>query len=224
MRYIKIFQQEYGLKPDGVIGNNTLKKISEVLGIKSKEHLAHFLGQVHLETGGFHFGRESMDYTPQALLKRFKGRITEKEAWKFGRTSNQPADQKNIANIVYGGEWGKKILGNTSPMDGWLYRGNGAIQLTGRHNHQEFANYIQLPTLMQNPDLVMQRYYFQSGVFFFNKRKLWRYCNEVTKEAVTKVSKAVNLGNPNHPKDPNHLTERIHFTFHYYTLLQNVDL
>lgn len=224
MKYIKTFQLEYKLKPDGVIGKNTLNTIAKILNINNKEHLSHFLGQIHLETGGFHFGRESMNYTPNALNKVFGKRITTKQSWQYGRTSNQPADQKAIANIVYGGQWGKKNLGNTELNDGWLFRGNGAIQLTGRYNHQKFADYLNFNDIMQNPDLVMKKYYFQSAKFYFDKNKVWDYATEVTKESVTNISKIVNIGNVKTNAIPNHLKERIHWTFHYYTLLQNIEL
>tara|TARA_R110000850_G_scaffold34024_6_gene92311 strand:+ start:15218 stop:15898 length:681 start_codon:yes stop_codon:yes gene_type:complete len=226
MRYLKLFQQKYKLKPDGVFGPNTLRKLSEVLNIRSKEHLAHFLGQVHVETGGFHSGRESMNYSVKDILGTFSSRrISKEQALKYCRTANQPADEKAIANIVYGGAWGLKNLGNTQPMDGWFFRGNGAIQLTGRYNHQLFANYIKMPTLMQNPDLIMSDYYFESGVFFFNKKKIWDLCNVVTKEVIAdQVSEAINLGRPNHPGVANHVDKRVHWTFHYYTLLQTIEL
>jgi len=225
MRYLKLFQQKYKLKPDGVLGPNTLRKISEVLNIKTKEHLAHFLGQVHVETGGFHAGRESMNYSVKGLdpFIRWK-RINKLQALQYGRSANKSADEKAIANTIYGGQWGLKNLGNTKPLDGWLFRGNGSIQLTGRYNHQLFANYIKLPTLMENPDLVMSDYYFESGVFFFNNKKIWSLCNTVDKESIQKVSRVVNLGRADHPKESIHEDKRIYWTFHYYALLQNIEL
>jgi hypothetical protein len=44
-----------------------------------------------------------------------------------------------IANCIYGGEWGAKHLGNTEPGDGWMCRGAGPLQGTGRDNFTRFA-------------------------------------------------------------------------------------
>ena len=48
-----------------------------------------------------------------------KHRITAQQAAALGRTATQPANQRAIANLVYGGEWGKKNLGNQVAGDGW---------------------------------------------------------------------------------------------------------
>jgi len=45
-----------------------------------------------------------------------------------------------LANILYGGEWGRKNLGNIKPTDGWSCRGFGPKQITGRANQTAFAN------------------------------------------------------------------------------------
>lgn len=224
MQHILNFQTQHGIKPTGKIGPITLAKIAEVLNVKSKEYLAHLLGQMHHETGGFSNGRESMNYTPQALLSNFKGRITQQQAWQFGRTSEQKANQVTIANIVYGGRWGLLNLGNTQPNDGWDFRGNASIQLTGKYNHQQFANYIEDPEIMITPDKVNTHYYFESGKFYFDTKDIWRNCKQVTKQNILLVSKHVNLGSPSHKGIPKHLEDREKWTFHYYTLLQNVNI
>lgn len=44
--------------------------------------------------------------------------------------------------------------GNKQPNDGWVFRGRGGIQLTGRGTYQRFADYIKRPDIMTNPDLI----------------------------------------------------------------------
>lgn len=62
----------------------------------------------------------------------FGNRITPAQAQQVGRTDDHPANQQQIANIIYGGTWGLKNLGNTQPTDGWDFRGCYLLQHTGR--------------------------------------------------------------------------------------------
>lgn len=222
MRHIRRFQEQHGLPVTGIIGPLTIAKLREVLNITNDFHLAHFLGQVHHETGGFSNGRENMDYSVTALLNNFgRHRISEVDARRLGRTSNQPANQQEIANVIYGGEWGRRNLGNTQPNDGWRFRGNGSIQLTGRANHQAFANSINRQEIMINPDLVSTDFYFESGKFFFDRNNLWRLCNDVNEQSILRLSRAVNIGNPNSTATPKGLEDRIKQTMRYLRQIQN---
>lgn len=74
---------------------------------------------------------ESLNYSEQALNKKFGNRINLAQARQFGRNTAHSADQRSIANIIYGGEWGRIHLGNTQPNDGWATRRRGLSQLTG---------------------------------------------------------------------------------------------
>ena len=225
MRCISEFQRAHNMRVTGILGVLTLQKISDVLNIKNKEHLAHFLGQVHHETGGFHSGRESLNYSVNALLTTFgRHRISEVDARRLGRTSNQPANQQAIANIIYGGDWGRRNLGNTQINDGWLFRGNGSIQLTGRANHQQFANSINDQSIMVNPDKVMNEYYFESGKFFFDRNNLWRFCNTVDNNSILTLSRAINIGNPNSTGQPKGLADRVVQTNRIYQMLLPLTL
>ncbi|WP_395043401.1 glycoside hydrolase family 19 protein [Flavobacterium sp.] len=71
---------------------------------------------------------------------------------QYGRTSAHKANQEKLANIVYGGIWGKLNLGNTQIGDGWRFRGRGLIQLTGRANYEVYKKYSG-HDVIANPDL-----------------------------------------------------------------------
>ena len=97
---------------------------------------AHWLAQMAVESGGYTVVRESLNYAATALVPLFGShRITQAQAHKYGRRSGQRANQEAIANIVYGGAWGFKNLGNTEPGDGWWFIGRGLKQTTGRSNY-----------------------------------------------------------------------------------------
>lgn len=110
-------------------------------GITTRLRLAAFLANVGHETGGGARLVESLDYSADRLPVVFGGRATP-EVIALGRAPGRPADQRGLANALYGGEWGRRNLGNTMPGDGWRFRGRGLLQLTGRANYQRFANMI----------------------------------------------------------------------------------
>lgn len=107
-------------------------------GIADRLALAHWLGQMHVESAGYSRLSESLNYSSESLLKLFgRHRISAADCDKFGRKPGQPANQNALANILYGGEWGRENLGNTEPGDGWRFRGGGVKQITGRANYRE---------------------------------------------------------------------------------------
>lgn len=103
-------------------------------------HVAYILATPMIETGGsFEPTTESLNYSTEALRAKFPNRISQADAQKYGRNSSHPANQEMIGNIIYGGEWGKKNLGNTQPGDGYKYRGRGLSQVTGRRLYEIFG-------------------------------------------------------------------------------------
>jgi len=110
-------------------------------GIETQNQKSHFLGQIYVESGGFKRLRESLNYSVDGLLRTFgRHRISAKDAMRHGRAAGQhPANQEALANILYGGDWGAKNLGNTNPGDGWAFIGRGLKQLTGRSNYAMYS-------------------------------------------------------------------------------------
>lgn len=97
--------------------------------------LDDWLGQMWVESAGFSTLVENLNYSVDALISMFgRHRISIADAQRYGRAPGRPADQKAIANILYGGEWGRKNLGNIGPNDGWENRGSGVKQITGLAN------------------------------------------------------------------------------------------
>lgn len=162
---LKEFQKKYGLVDDGIFGKNTARKIAEVYNIK---YPALFFGQVAHESGDFKLKEENLNYSANRLLQVFPKYFNLTNVTRY---ANKPID---IANRVYGGR-----MGNKNPNDGYYFRGRGAIQLTGRNNYKAFENWlvdkglVKPNEIMLNPDLVWQKFYIESAIFFFDVNNLW---------------------------------------------------
>ncbi len=138
--------------PDDV--KAALEAAMREFGIASKYAQAGFLGNCAHESAGFSQVVENLNYSADALIAYFsRNRISAADAYKFGRGPNQAADQRAIANLIYGGAWGANNLGNTEPGDGWRFRGRGYIQTTGRANYLKTGGGLGLD-LIAKPELL----------------------------------------------------------------------
>jgi putative chitinase len=119
------------------------RKACEQWGIDTVRELASFLANINVESAGLTRLTENLNYATDAIIKLFgRHRISIEDARKYGRNAQHAANQEMLANILYGGEWGRKNLGNTKPNDGWVCRGFGPKQITGRANQQAFADAV----------------------------------------------------------------------------------
>lgn len=125
------------------------------------EHVAYMLATTYHEVGpGLVPKRESLNYSVEGLLSTFgRHRISAEDAQRLGRKPGEKsvplARQKEIANTIYGGEWGKINLGNTQPNDGWDFRGGGYPQATGRANFARLAMLTNVP-LVNEPHRITE--------------------------------------------------------------------
>jgi putative chitinase len=140
----------------------------------------HFFAQIATETGGFARIDENMNYSARRLLQVFPRRVTPEQAQ---RLANRP---ERIANHVYGGR-----LGNREPGDGWLYRGSGFMQLTGRANFRDRGIMIGRP-LEAQPELVRQpEPGFETAAAYWTARRI---NDAADRDNLTTVRKLVNGG------------------------------
>lgn len=151
-----------------------------------------------VESNGFRSLVESLNYSVTGLLITFsRARISKEKAEELGRKSGEksvPKDrQKAIADLVYGGSWGRQNLGNLVDGDGWKFRGRGLKQLTGRDNYLRFSKeWLGSDALLANPDRVSDPSgAVASAVWFWGNKKL----NAVAdRDSVTEVTRVVNGG------------------------------
>ncbi|MBD9569023.1 hypothetical protein [Ensifer sp. ENS08] len=94
------------------------------------QHLAAILAEAHHETGGqFQPVSENLNYSAKRLTEVWPSRFPTLAA--AAPYANSP---QRLANKVYGGR-----LGNVDSGDGWLFRGRGLAQITGRENYARFG-------------------------------------------------------------------------------------
>ena len=87
---------------------------------------------------------------------------------------------------------GRADLGNTKSGDGPRFKGAGYIQLTGRANYQDFADFIKDPAVMQGVDYVAEHYPFSSAGFWWQSNKMNQLCD--SSPSVKDVTLRVNGG------------------------------
>jgi putative chitinase len=114
--------------------------------------VAHFLAQMLHESGALTLQYENLRYSPERLPKIWPKRFRplgpldpRKYAW----------NEQKLANEVYRGR-----MGNVGPGDGFLYRGRGMLQLTGKDSYARATTILQLavpraPDLTRDPDAVV---------------------------------------------------------------------
>lgn len=115
-------------------------------GICTARQRAMFLAQVGHESGGFLAVVENLNYSAHSLARTWPARYAQKNGSPNARAKSLHRKPELIANDTYGGR-----MGNTLPGDGWLYRGRGLIQITGRENYQRAETELGLP-LVLDPD------------------------------------------------------------------------
>lgn len=157
-----------------------IDKVMMEYGITAPLDQAMFIAQMGHESGGFTRLVENLNYAAENLVPTFgRYRITPQQAAALGRTATQPANQKAIANLVYGGEWGKKNLGNQVAGDGWKYRGRGLKQITGLSNYRSCGQALKLD-LVAHPELLeVDEHAAHSAAWFYVSRSCLLHSGDV---------------------------------------------
>lgn len=107
-----------------------LNKYMPKYNINTKDRIDGFLAECGHESNGFTVFVENLNYSADGLVKTFPKYFDAITSKKYAR---QP---EKIANKVYANR-----LGNGSEIsgDGWLYRGRGCIQITGKSQYQAYS-------------------------------------------------------------------------------------
>ncbi len=146
----------------GAVINGTVAAwpdVARAYGLNTSLRAAHFWGQITWECGGGTELRENGHYTAAGILKVFgigvhSAKVTEVEARDLAAKAVIDGGRA-LFNRVYGTGNPKMAaqLGNIGPDDGWLFRGAGALNTTGRSAFTRIGKLIG-HDLIADPDLV----------------------------------------------------------------------
>jgi putative chitinase len=157
-------------------------------GITTERRVAHFLSQCAHESAGFKRLEENLNYSSKALRAVF-GRY-------FGNPPKRDADEYHrkpemIANYVYMDEFRKYKMGNVNDGDGWLFRGRGLKQLTGRENYTRFGQSINMTAEEAAVYVATPSGAIESACWFWNANNL----NDIADgDDVKRMTKKINGG------------------------------
>jgi putative chitinase len=117
--------------------------------ITTLNRIAAFLAQTAHESNNYKVLQENLNYSVDGLMKVFS---------KYFNSVNVGMYAKNpekIANRVYANRIGN---GDELSGNGFLYRGRGILQITGKENYGKYSQTMfKDDRLVKNPDLLIQK-------------------------------------------------------------------
>ena len=171
---------------------DTLKNATEVAfckqaytsGITDPVELAQLLAQVKTESQ-FRPVEETLRYSAQFLFSNFP--YTATRPWGFKSEAEAATvccgkDRVALANRIYGSR-----MGNTSPGDGFKYRGRGFIQLTGKSNYVAYG-------YANNPDALLTFQGAADSAITYWKKRVRNNSRVTSFSDTTAVTRAINGG------------------------------
>lgn len=238
-RVVKKWQRNNALKADGIVGDKTLAllyaepresiadvgdlKLNSLVGaipydvvtqiaasvekfeINTPLRLAHFLAQCSHESANFTATHENLNYSAKGLRNTFR------KYFRGNLSDNYARQPERIGARVYASRMGN---GNEASKEGYLYRGRGYIQLTGKNNYTAFSESVE-EDIVNNPELVESTYPLLSAAWFWDTNSLNKKANKGSRDShVKSITRTINGGT-------NGLKDRINKFKKYYALLNS---
>lgn len=141
-----------------------IKGACKAFDINSQLRLAAFLAQIGHESNNLSAVVENLNYSKEGLNATWPNRFpTVESAVPYHR------NPVRIANRVYANRMGN---GDESSGEGFLYRGRGLIQLTGKEMYRRLSNEFGVD-FVGNPDLLLQPVWCAlSAAWYWNDKQL----------------------------------------------------
>ena len=136
----------------------------------SRERTIMFLAQISIESVQLTKLEESLYYTtPERVAEIFRTRFDLNKNKKIEQSEIEYAkayirNPQKLANAVYAN---RMENGNELSGDGWLYRGQGSIQTTGKANFKAFATFMKISLEDAMKLIKTKEGALLSGIFYF---------------------------------------------------------
>jgi putative chitinase len=157
--------------------------------ITTEKRVAHFISQCAHESNNFRSLEENLNYSEKALTSvfgRYFGAPPKRNAEEYAR------NPEKIANYVYQDEFRSAKMGNVNPGDGWLFRGRGLKQLTGRDNYTRFGKSVGMTAEEAAVYVATEKGAIESACWFWDTNKLNTIADT---DDVVLMTKRINGGN-----------------------------
>jgi putative chitinase len=160
--------------------------------IRTEFQVSAFIAQIKVEVGSDLVSkRENLNYSCDALISTFSYyKEHEDEAYQDGRCNDHEADQVSIGNKAYGNR-----LGNGSPEtgDGYLFRGGGYFQLTGRGHYTDLANGISEKINIQISPEKLAEHITETYYGLLSAMSYWdKYCYHCNDGEIDCITSSIN--------------------------------
>ncbi len=150
--------------------------------INTRNRIAGFMSQCAHESLDFTDLEENMNFSWTRLRKIFPRYFPTDDIAKM--YERRPQD---IANIVYNDANRVGKLGNTRSGDGWLFRGRGIKQITGRWNYEAFGRTVNMTAEQAVDYLITKKGAFESACWFWRTNNLSRAADADDNLTMTRI-------------------------------------
>ena len=170
--------------------------------INTPKRIAAFLAQTAHESGGYTMLEENLNYSADTMAVVWPNRFAEmgpdkkpikengkNKPNKFALALHRKPEM--IANVVYSNRMGN---GTIESGEGWLYKGRGLKQLTGKDNYTRCGNSLGVDFVSQPELLLKPQYAALSAGWFWDSNRLGDFADRDDFVGMTKKINGGTIG------------------------------
>jgi putative chitinase len=170
--------------------------------INTDKRIAAFLAQTAHESGGYTMLEENLNYSDVTMATVWPNRFAEmgpdkkpikengkNKPNKFALALHRKPEM--IANVVYSNRMGN---GTIESGEGWLYKGRGLKQLTGKDNYTRCGKAIGIDLVDRPELLLLPEYAALSAGWFWSANKLGAFADNDDFVGMTKKINGGTIG------------------------------